>query len=97
MLENPWINLTVEIKDTTLVMKLMNGKDPMKENGHGKTGIGISNVRQRLELLYNDKYDLQLREDNEVFVVDLRVKLIKIENEEQAEVLAQMKSEFTNA
>jgi signal transduction histidine kinase len=97
MLENPWINLTVEIKGTTLVMKLMNGKDPMKENSPGKKGIGISNVRQRLELLNKDKYDLQLREDDEVFVVDLRVELIKIESKEQADSLAQINSEMTYA
>jgi len=97
MLENPWINFTVEIRDSILVMKLMNGKTPVttNENGYGKTGIGISNVRQRLELLYKNNYDLQVREDDEVFVVDLRLELIKIDNKDQAEALAQIKSEFT--
>ena len=89
MLEAPWLNLTVELKDKTLVMKLMNGKAPKKENGLGKTGIGISNVRQRLELLYKNKYYLQIVDDNEVFVVDLRVELIKTENKVQAEPIAQ--------
>ena len=76
VLQNPWINLTIELKDATLVMKLMNGKAAMNMNVSGKPGIGIRNVRQRLELLYKDKYDLQIREDEEVFVVDLRVKLV---------------------
>ena len=82
MLQNPWINLTVELKDTTLVMKLMNGKSPMKVTGQHTPGIGISNVRQRLELLYKDKYDLQIREDEEVFVVDLKVELTRIKERE---------------
>jgi len=88
VLQNPWINLTIEVKDTTLTMKLMNGKAPMKENGKNKAGIGISNVRQRLELLYKDKYDLQVREDEEVFVVDLKVDLKRMESmkEEAASV-----------
>ncbi|HEX7845055.1 MAG TPA: histidine kinase [Chitinophagaceae bacterium] len=81
MLQNPWINLTIELKDTTLVMKLMNGKNPAKENRQGKPGIGIKNVQQRLELLYRDKYDLRIREDQEVFVVDLRVELVKRKEE----------------
>jgi len=85
MLQNPWINLTIEVKDTTLTMKLMNGKAPVKENGKNKTGIGISNVRQRLELLYKDKYDLQIREDEEVFVVDLKVDLKTIESMKEKE------------
>ena len=83
MLQNPWINLTVELKDTTLVMKLMNGKTPLNGNIQEKQGIGINNVSQRLNLLYKDKYDLQIREDEEVFVVDLRVELIKIKTKEQ--------------
>ena len=83
MLENPWINLTVELKDTTLVMKLMNGKTLLNRNIQEKQGIGINNVSQRLNLLYKDKFDLQIQEDEEVFVVDLKVELIKIKNKEQ--------------
>lgn len=77
MIERPWISLTIELKDTTLIMKLMNGKVQNKESGKANAGIGISNVRQRLELLYPSRYDLQVREEEEVFVVDLRVELIK--------------------
>jgi sensor histidine kinase YesM len=79
-LQNPWISLTVEIKGTALFMKLMNGKVPVGENEKSNQNIGISNVRQRLELLYKNKYDLQITEDEEVFVVDLRVDLVSMEN-----------------
>ncbi len=79
MLENPWINLTIELKDTTLVMKLMNGKATVNGIIPQKPGIGISNIRQRLELLYKNKHDLQIREEEEVFVVDLRVELVKMD------------------
>ncbi|MGN6291263.1 MAG: sensor histidine kinase [Chitinophagaceae bacterium] len=87
MLQNPWINLTVELKGMTLVMKLMNGKVPLREDIQNQQGIGINNVRQRLELLYKDKYELQIREDEEVFVVDLRVELIRIENKQPPEAI----------
>lgn len=97
MLENPWINLTVELKDTTLLMKLMNGKARVSENGHSKTGIGISNVRRRLELLYKEKFDLQIREDEEVFVVDLHVELTKFKNKEQVNILVQTESAIAYA
>ena len=82
MLQNPWINLSIELKETTLVMKLMNGKTSLNGNIQNIQGIGINNVSQRLNLLYKDKYDLLIREDEEVFVVDLKVKLIKIKNME---------------
>ena len=93
MLENPWINLTIELKNITLVMKIMNGKALSKQNVDDQSGIGISNVRQRLDFLYKEKYDLQIREDEEVFVVDLRLELIKIENKQQADALAETRSE----
>jgi len=83
ILQNPWINLTIELKDTNLVMKLMNGKTPSNGNIQNKQGIGINNVIQRLNLLYKDKYELQIREDEVVFVVDLKVELIKIIHNEQ--------------
>lgn len=97
MLERPWINLTIELKDTILVMKLINGKAPLKESSQDKTGIGINNVRQRLELLYMDKYDLQVREDEEVFVVDLRVELIRVENPETINAITEPKTDAVYA
>jgi LytS/YehU family sensor histidine kinase len=75
MLENPWINLTIEMKKEMLVMKLMNGK--MHTTGNKKPGIGIANVKKRLDLLYKDNYDLQIREESEVFVIDLSIRLLK--------------------
>lgn len=78
MLQNPWINLTVDVIDTTLVMKLMNGKANTAESVSGKSGIGIANVRQRLNLLYKGKHALQIREEDDVFIVDLQIELVKI-------------------
>ncbi len=87
MLQNPWINLTVEVKDTLLVMKLMNGKAAVNSNVGDRAGIGINNVRQRLDLLYQNKYDLQIREEEEVFVVDLRVQLARLKDRPVEDVI----------
>jgi sensor histidine kinase YesM len=97
MLEKPWLNLTIELKDTRLVMKLMNGKAPVKEKEETKRGIGIGNVRQRLELLYKDQHDLQISEDEEVFVVDLWVELAKMENKQPMDSVAETRSTFVHA
>ena len=83
MLQDPWINLTIELADTTLVMKLMNGKAQSNAGMESQGGIGINNVRQRLNLLYNDKFELDIREDQEVFVVDLKVELVRLKIAEQ--------------
>ena len=88
ILERPWINLAIELQGTTLVMKLMNGQVIGKRNDENLSGIGINNVRQRLELLYTNKYDLQIRNEEDVFVVDLNVELIT-EKDQQQEVRVQ--------
>ena len=61
--------------------------------GSGKTKI----IVDALNLLYKEKYDLQIREEDEVFVVDLRVELAKIENREQVDALKQSQSNFAYA
>jgi hypothetical protein len=38
---------------------------------NSRNGTGIENVRKRLDLLYKDKYTLQINEDEEVFVINL--------------------------
>jgi hypothetical protein len=78
MLNNPWINLKIELKSTSLVMKLMNGKKTSPVTHNGRKGTGIENVKKRLELLYKDRYDLQINEDEEVFVVNLKLELVGV-------------------
>jgi len=74
LLEDPWISLNIVIEDDDLKMKLVNGKSsgyvPKKS-----AGIGIANVKKRLELLYPEKHNLRITDDPEVFIVTLKVKL----------------------
>ena len=74
-LNAPWINLKIEIIGKTLLMKLMNGKYTNQLEEHPKSGIGISNVKKRLELLYKDKHELQIIDEPEVFVINLSLDL----------------------
>jgi len=78
MLNNPWVNLKIELQGETLIMKLMNGKKTSQEFHTNRKGTGIENVRRRLDLLYADKHTLQINEDEEVFVVNLSINLVKV-------------------
>jgi LytS/YehU family sensor histidine kinase len=78
MLKNPWINLKIELQGTSLVMKLMNGKKTSFVTHNVRKGTGVENVKKRLELLYKGKYDLRLNEDEEVFVVNLKLELVQV-------------------
>jgi sensor histidine kinase YesM len=83
ILQNPWINLSVEARNNTIVMKLMNGKSQSKASLNVHSGIGINNVKQRLKLLYHEKHELNVHDEDEVFVVDLSIDLVRIPNDVQ--------------
>ena len=44
------------------------------------SGIGIENVRKRLEILYPKKYELEITETETDFAVDLKIDLKNEEN-----------------
>ncbi len=78
MLHQPWINLKIELHELTLSMKLMNGKKISWHSHQNRKGTGIDNVKRRLELLYKNRYDLRIDEDEEVFVVNLTLELVQL-------------------
>lgn len=76
MLEHPWLSLTVLLDGNQMTMKLLNSK-PATTNVLHAAGIGIDNVRRRLELLYPGKYELVINNEEEVFIVNLKLELEK--------------------
>lgn len=83
MSESPWITLSVEVNGRQLSMKLINGKPGGKPSGAGKPagltaaepGIGIGNVRKRLELLYPGTHRLRIHGEEEMYIVSLEMTL----------------------
>lgn len=72
-LERPWMNVDIAVKDHVLHCKVVNSKNEFvafRENG-----VGIANVRKRLELIYPNKHDLKLTDEGDFFVVKLLVEL----------------------
>ncbi len=71
--ENPWISLTILVNNDELSMKLINGKPITSKNA--TPGIGIANVRKRLELLYPDRHELVINDEEEMYIVNLKITL----------------------
>jgi len=67
------IDISLWLDDQFLYFKVDN---PMThdEPSSGK-GIGLANVRRRLDLLYGDRYSLDIRTENEIFSVLLKMPL----------------------
>jgi LytS/YehU family sensor histidine kinase len=72
------IKINFETKDKTLNFDVYNSKHVKQENDpeKDKSGIGLNNVKQRLELLYPGKHELIIRETGKEFFVHLTLQLI---------------------
>jgi hypothetical protein len=77
MVEQPWISLRITLESDSLVMKLVNGKAAGYKNEHRTSGIGLENVLKRLELLYPQKHSFKITDEEDVFIVDLKIELEK--------------------
>jgi LytS/YehU family sensor histidine kinase len=77
MIDQPWVSLFVNIENGVMKMKLVNGKAMGYEPKKSLSGIGITNVRRRLELLYPGKFSLDIQEEDEVYIVNLKMELQK--------------------
>ena len=72
-LGRPWMSLDISLKDNLLKCKVINSKNELVP--HHQNGVGIDNVKKRLEFLYHDKYDLKLADQGDFFVVSLTLEL----------------------
>jgi LytS/YehU family sensor histidine kinase len=70
-----WVTIDVAVEASTLVFKVENSKPLKLASEVTQGGIGILNVRRRLELLYPDHYTLQIRNSASYFSVALTVEL----------------------
>jgi LytS/YehU family sensor histidine kinase len=73
MIEDPWISLAIQLEENRLVMQLINGFASGSTDLPG--GIGIANVRKRLEMLYPDRHELQITNEEDIFIVNLKIAL----------------------
>lgn len=72
------ISLSIETEGPELVLKIVNdivrSKEPSRQN---QSGIGLANLRRRLEILYPGNHIFKITEDQNRFSVLMRLKLNK--------------------
>jgi LytS/YehU family sensor histidine kinase len=69
------IKIDLKMKENKLYFSCENSFLEMKNNDSLHKGIGLQNVKKRLELLYPEKYDLQIDTKNGIYVVHLNLDL----------------------
>lgn len=74
------VYIHLEVESSDLHFEVINSRPMLQEKDEaGYTeGIGLNNVKRRLELLYSDNYDFKIDENEEEFKIFLDLKLDKI-------------------
>lgn len=68
-----WIRIKIVLTGQKLVYTIENSK--LREEQHEPSGIGLQNVRRRLELSYADHYALDIHDEQKRFAVRLEINL----------------------
>jgi len=76
MIENARILIELKAEKGILYFTVQNKFNPASEEVRDKTsGIGLTNVKRRLKLLYGKKHDLQIGKSEELFTTKLKIEL----------------------
>ena len=71
--QHSFINIKIHIEDNHLHFCCQNSKVPQGEDHHG--GVGLQNVRRRLQLIYGNDYRLSIRNEADTYNVNLELPL----------------------
>jgi hypothetical protein len=71
-----WISLNIYMEENKLHFKLVNSKEDEKSRKHvSHKGIGLNNVKKRLELVYPEAHLFEIKDGIEMFIINLRLDL----------------------
>lgn len=71
MLTHPWVNLSIAIEDELLYFNLSNSKPMTTTETTALKGLGLTNVKRRLSILYPGTHSLNISESELSFMVEL--------------------------
>lgn len=75
MIENPSIDISLKYENKKILFSVQNKVNPLSklEKKDESSGIGLANVKRRLQLLHPDNYQLSIQEVNESYLVKLEI------------------------
>ncbi len=82
-IDKVWVDINIKVEDQKLhlTVRNSNGYDPEeKAEFEYQKGIGLKNVKRRLELLYEDAYELNIHDTDEEYSVTLKIEMDELLN-----------------
>lgn len=80
-IEQCWISFDLTLDGSLVKFKLINSIDPETEEETSSGGLGLENVRKRLEILYREKYTLETQKLEEVYMLNLELEVEMLEEQ----------------
>ncbi len=76
-IRDPWIDILLDVEDHRLTFRVENNRPSggQKDETGYTEGIGLKNVRRRLDLIYGGNYELQVDNGDHTFSITLKLKL----------------------
>lgn len=73
--KDAWVGIDLNVKGDQMTLKVENSKSDngAKDERNYKEGIGLKNVKRRLELLYSANYDLKTFDTDETYLIVLKL------------------------
>jgi two-component system, LytTR family, sensor kinase len=71
--KNPAISIDVKMLDGELILIVKNSKSSNVKGDLSKGGVGLANVRRRLELAYPNRHTLDINVTEDEYTVELKV------------------------
>ena len=77
-----WIHIKLSVCETMLVFKIENSRNHLEvSRENDSSGIGLNNIKRRLELLYPNVYAMDIVKNNSHYKVQLQLQLEEMQTE----------------
>jgi len=94
MLTHPWVRLDIQIEKDFLEFRLSNNKPEHNNELTGKKGIGLNNVKKRLQLLYPETHSLNIIETEMSYDVFMKITLNSQEDKSKEDSVLHIKEAY---
>lgn len=75
MLAKPYIKIRLEVQNGQMSFSVINNYNRDNQSKDKNSGIGIANVKHRLDLLYKNNYELRIDDNGEIYAVNLNLRI----------------------